>query len=126
MAYDEELAERIRELIGARARVTEQKMFGGIGFMINGNMGCGVMKDELLVRVDPDEFGKLVKEPGARPLEMMKGKPSAGFLLIAPAGLAGKKLEKWVVRGVDFAGAMPPKASKKKKPVAKSSAKSKK
>jgi TfoX/Sxy family transcriptional regulator of competence genes len=113
MAYDETLAARIRDVLGARGHVTEQKMFGGIGFMVNGNMCCGVMKDELLVRVDPDQFDRLVKEPSAHPLEMMKGRPSAGFLLVGPAELGGKKLERWVARGWEFASSLPPKASKK-------------
>ena len=113
MAYDEKLAARVRDAIGIRAGLTEQKMFGGIGFMLNGNMSCGVMKDELLVRVDPNESGRLLKEAGVHPLEMMKGKPSAGFLLVGPKALAGRKLERWVTRGLDSAGSLPPKSSKK-------------
>jgi TfoX/Sxy family transcriptional regulator of competence genes len=125
MAYDEKLAERIRAALGARRDLTETKMFGGIAFMLSGNMAAGVMKDELMVRVAPDEWEKLLKSPGAHTMEMMKGKPAKGFIIVGGAGIDTKtKLGAWVARGATTASSMPPKATKKagaraKKPVKK-------
>jgi TfoX/Sxy family transcriptional regulator of competence genes len=120
MAYDEKLADRIRDALGARKNLTETKMFGGVAFMLNGNMATGVMKDELMVRVAPDDWEKLLRSPGAHTLEMMKGKPAKGFIIVGRTGIDTKsKLEKWVARGAETAMAMPPKAAKKKSAVKK-------
>jgi len=117
MAYDEKLAERIKSALGARKNLTEQKMFGGVGYMVNGNMAVGIMKNDLMVRVPPDETDTLLKSPGAHALEMMKGKPAKGFILVGGAGIDTKaKLEKWVARGVETATAMPAQATKKSGP----------
>ena len=121
MAYDEELAQQIRVALGARKGVTETKMFGGIAFMINGNMACGVMKDEMLVRVPQEEADALSKSPGAHRFAMMARRPPAkGFILVGGSGIDSKtKVQKWVARGADFAITLPTKAAKstKKKPV---------
>src|SRR5687768_15912903 len=66
VAYDEELAEQVRELLGDRAGVSERRMFGGIGFMIEGNMAVGVMEDQLIVRLDPPDAERALAEPGVR------------------------------------------------------------
>jgi TfoX/Sxy family transcriptional regulator of competence genes len=116
VAYDEKLAERMRDVIGAPPGYGEMKMFGGIAFSINGNMACGVMKDDMLVRIPSEQFDALVKSPGARPMDMMRaGRTPTGFLLIGPDATKTKAgLERWVKRGLDHATSLPPKAAKKK------------
>lgn len=116
MAYDEGLADRIREAMGARRGVDEIKMFGGLCFTLNGNMACGVMRDDLLVRVPTDEFERLLKEPGAHTMDMMAGRTPKGFIVVDAKAVSTKpKLQKWIARGVDVAESLPPKAKKKAK-----------
>lgn len=108
MAYSEKLAERIRnELSGVP--FVEKKMFGGVGFLIDGNMACGVYKDDMIVRVDPAKHEKLLKKPGAKVFDIT-GKPMKGWLMVEPDGCKTKKqLGTWVKEGVDFALTLPPK-----------------
>jgi len=110
MAFDEALAERVRARLDARSDVDERRMFGGIGFLIAGNMCCGVHGDELIVRVDPDEGGRLLEtESGARPFDMT-GRPMRGWLLVSAAAVAEEPdLERWVRRAEAFAAGLPPK-----------------
>ena len=110
MAYDEALAERIRELLVPREAVTERKMFGGIGFMLAGNMACGVSSGgELIVRLDPEEYEKAVAEPQVRAFDMT-GRPMRGWILVAPEGVeSDEELAGWVDAGADFAASLPPK-----------------
>lgn len=116
MTYDEDLAARIRAAIGARKAVDEIKMFGGLCFTIEGNMACGVMRDGLLVRVEAEDADKLLRRPGARPMEMMQGRPAKGFLVVdADVVRTKKQLEGWVAIGVATAAALPPKAKGQKK-----------
>jgi hypothetical protein len=112
MAFDEQLAERIRELIGKKKGMTELKMFGGIGFMLNGNMCCGVSKNDLIIRLGDDAMAAL-DEPHVHQWKMMAGKPMAGMILVAPDGVKGKKLDAWLNRAVTYAAALPPKKKKK-------------
>jgi TfoX/Sxy family transcriptional regulator of competence genes len=115
VAYDEKLAERIRDAIGARRGIGEIKMFGGLCFTLNGNMACGVMKDDMLVRVPPEEFEQQLEAPGARTMDIMRGRTPKGFIIVAASALRTKpKIQKWVGRGLDVAGSLPPKAKKKK------------
>ena len=108
MAYDEHLAERARELLD-RPDVDERKMFGGIGFLVAGNMSVGVIGEDLIVRVDPDEAEALLAEPGARPFDFT-GRPMKGWLFVAPDATAeDEDLERWVRRGEEFAASLPPK-----------------
>jgi TfoX/Sxy family transcriptional regulator of competence genes len=125
MSYDENLAERIREAIGAQRGLDEIKMFGGLAFTINGNIVCGVMHDEMMVRVATDEWEQLLESPGAHTMDMMPGRPPAkGFVVVGGSAIDTKpKLQKWVARGVAFASSLPPKA---KKAAAKKSVKPKK
>jgi TfoX/Sxy family transcriptional regulator of competence genes len=117
MAYDENLADRIRAALGARRGVDEIKMFGGLCFTLNGNMACGVMRDDLLVRVPADEFTRLLKEPGAHTMDMMAGRTPKGFIVLDAAAVSTKpKLQKWVARGVGVAESLPAKAKAKAKP----------
>jgi TfoX/Sxy family transcriptional regulator of competence genes len=110
MAYDEALAERIRELVDGERRVSEQKMFGGLGFLVNGNMAVAASGGGgLLVRVDPDESDALVRKTGARPMEM-RGRKMRGWLLVDTDDVRTKRqLAAWVNRGVAYARSLPAK-----------------
>jgi TfoX/Sxy family transcriptional regulator of competence genes len=109
MAYDEGLAERIRAVLDARSDVDDRKMFGGIAFLVAGNMACGVMRDDLMVRMDPEAAAALESEPGVRRFDM-GGRPMKGWLLVEPEATAGDgDLERWVRRGEQFAASLPPK-----------------
>lgn len=110
MAYDEDLANRIRELILTEPGVTEKKMFGGLAFLINGNMSVAASgQGGLLLRVDPEQTTSLQDKPHASPF-VMRGREMQGWLRVAPEGLAAKRqLERWVTRGVEYARTLPPK-----------------
>jgi TfoX/Sxy family transcriptional regulator of competence genes len=109
MAFDEGLAERIRRVLDVRSDVDERKMFGGNAFLVAGNMACGVMADDLMVRMEPDDAAALESEPGVRRFDM-GGRPMKGWLLVAPDATADDgDLERWVRRGEEFAASLPPK-----------------
>ena len=110
VAYDEELAERIRELIGNERGLTEKKMFGGLAFLINGNMSVAASgQGGLLVRVDPDRSDRLVASSHAHPMEM-RGRQMQGWLRVDAEHVRTKRqLASWVQRGVAFARSLPPK-----------------
>jgi TfoX/Sxy family transcriptional regulator of competence genes len=110
MAYDEDLANRIRELIAAEPDVTEKAMFGGLAFLVGGNMAVSASgQGGLLLRVDPDRTGELVSKPHAQPFEM-RGRSMQGWLRVDADGVATKRqLEAWVGRGVAYARSLPPK-----------------
>jgi hypothetical protein len=109
MAYDEGLAERIRELIGSRSGVTEKRMFGGLAFLLDGNMACGVRGEELIVRLAADATDAALAEPGTRPFDLT-GRPMKGWILVSAVGGAeDDDLRRWVDRGVTFATTLPPK-----------------
>ena len=109
MAYNEKLADRIRAIIGESPRLTERKMFGGIAFMLNGNMLCGVNKDDLMVRVGPDRFEEALSSPGARPMDFT-GRPMKGMAFVGPEGYAtDEKLRTWVERTLEYARSLPAK-----------------
>jgi TfoX/Sxy family transcriptional regulator of competence genes len=109
MAYDEELAERVRELIAAEAGLTEKKMFGGLAFLLGGNMAVAASgQGGLLVRVDP---AAPYDEPGVEPM-VMRGREMTGWLRVADEAVRTKKqLTTWVRRGVAYARSLPPKKS---------------
>jgi TfoX/Sxy family transcriptional regulator of competence genes len=110
VAYDEELADRIRELLAGES-VTEHAMFGGLAFLLNGNMSVSASgQGGLLVRVDPGESDTLLAEPGAEEFEMGDRGPMNGWLRVRPDVLADERvLTKWVRRGVTYARSLPPK-----------------
>ena len=111
MAYDEGLAERIRGILADRHDVSERKMFGGIAFMIRGHMSVGIVKEDLMVRVGPEEHEELVRQPHARPMDFT-GRPMKGFLYVASPGLdADEDLERWVGYGLKHAMSLPAKAT---------------
>ena len=108
MAYNLKLAERIRSELDGIPFV-EKKMFGGLGFLVHGNMACGVNKESMIVRVDPEKHEKLLKKPGAKPFDLT-GKPMKGWLLVEAEGLKTKKqLSAWVKEGIEFALTLPAK-----------------
>jgi TfoX/Sxy family transcriptional regulator of competence genes len=111
MAYNEQLAERIREIIGERSDVSERKMFGGLAFMLNGNMFCGITRDDLMVRVGPDHFEDALASPGARPMDFT-GRPMKGMVFVGPEGYANdKRLQGWVKQTLEYARFLPAKKS---------------
>jgi TfoX/Sxy family transcriptional regulator of competence genes len=109
MAFDEKLASTVRKQLGGRAGLTEKKMFGGLAFLINGNMSVGIHGGELIVRIAPETTDAALKEPGARLFDIT-GRPMKGWLLVGGAGIDdAKSLAKWVRRGVEYAAALPKK-----------------
>lgn len=110
MAYDEALAGRIRELVASEAGITEKKMFGGLAFLLNGNMAVAASgQGGLLVRVEPDESDELLREEGTSLMEM-RGRSMAGWMRVEPDAVrTQKQLSAWVARGVSFAGSLPAK-----------------
>jgi TfoX/Sxy family transcriptional regulator of competence genes len=110
MAYDEDLANRIREIVANEEGLTEKRMFGGLAFLIGGNMSVSASgQGGLLLRVDPDETEALLAEPHAQPFEM-RGRVMDGWLRVEPDGVRTKpELERWVARGVAYARTLPPK-----------------
>ncbi|HKA82325.1 MAG TPA: TfoX/Sxy family protein [Acidimicrobiales bacterium] len=110
MSYDEELAARIRELVSGEADLTEQKMFGGLAFLIGGNMAISASgRGGLMVRVDPARSDDLVATTPARPLEM-GGRPMPGWLRVGTEHVRTKReLAKWVAIGTTYARSLPPK-----------------
>ena len=110
MPYDEDLANRIRELVLTEQGVTEKRMFGGLAFLIDGNMSVSASgQGGLLLRVDPAETDKLVSKPHAHRFEM-RGRVMQGWLRVDPDGLRTKRqLERWVTRGIAYARSLPSK-----------------
>ena len=110
MAYDEELADRIRDLLRDRAALTEQKMFGGLAFLIGGNMAIAASgQGGILVRVDPEESDALVATTSAELMEM-RGRSMTGWLRVDTADVADDAaLGEWVERGAGYAASLPPK-----------------
>lgn len=110
MPYDEDLANRIRELIAGDSDVTEKRMFGGLAFLVAGNMSVAASgQGGLMVRVDREDTDALVAKPHAQPFEM-RGRTLQGWLRVDPEGLRTKhQLERWVRRGVAYARSLPPK-----------------
>ena len=110
MAYDEELAARIRILVGSEGGLTEQRMFGGLAFLVNGNMSVAASgQGGILVRVDPADSPALVSDTAAYPMEM-RGRSMDGWLRVDANRLADDgTLEEWVGRGIGYARSLPPK-----------------
>lgn len=106
MAYDEELAERVREAFAGREGVTERKMFGGVGFMLNGNMCVGVHGEELIARLGPEDGVRALDEANVRIFDLT-GRAMSGWVLVAPRGTAGDGLDGWVDRAVGYVSALP-------------------
>lgn len=110
MAFDEALADRVRRALGPRPDVSEKKMFGGIAFLLDGKMFCGVAKDDLMVRVGPARHDEALARPHVRPMDFT-GRPMKGFVFVSPAG---SRTEKAIKLWVDWSTAFV--ATVKKKP----------
>ena len=105
--YDEGIAQRIREQLDEQAGLAEKRMFGGLAFLVNGNMAVGVVGDELMVRVGPDRYEEALRAPHARPMDFTK-RPMRGFVFVAAAGFEeDEELHRWIERGVRFAASLP-------------------
>lgn len=109
MAYDEGLAYRVEELIGDRDGMEAKKMFGGVGYILNGNMAVGVSGDDLIVRVGPDKYDDALNRPHVKPFGPT-GRTMTGWVMVEPDGVSeDQELKEWVQMGVDFASGLPPK-----------------
>ena len=115
MAYDEKLADRVREIVQEAADPVEQKMFGGVAFMVHGHMTVGVIKENLVLRLGGDEADAALKDPNVRPMDFT-GRPMKNFLYVSTkATKAEKDLRKWIGKGLAFVETLPPKEPKKPK-----------
>jgi len=113
MAYNETLADRIRAMVGDGPGLSERKMFGGVAFMLNGNMFCGITRDDLMARVGPDRFEPALASPGARLMDFT-GRPSKGMVYVGPEGYAtDEQLRGWVDRTLEYARGLPAKKAKR-------------
>ena len=109
MAYDEALADRVRDLLADRGELREQKMFGGLCWMLNGNMACGVLNDDLIVRVGKDAGDQALADPNARPFDF-SGRAMKGTVFVGPGGTEDDAdLASWVDAGAGYALSLPPK-----------------
>ena len=109
MAYNDALADRIRAIVGNGPGLSERKMFGGIAFMLNGNMFCGITRDDLMVRIGPDRFEQALASPAARPMDFT-GRPSKGMVFVGPEGYAtDEQLRGWVDQTLNYARSLPAK-----------------
>ena len=109
MAYDEELAERVRRALAGRKGISEKKMFGGIAYMLGGNMFCGIVKDELMVRVGPQQYDDALARPHARPMDFT-GRAMRGMVYVEPEGCrTDEALKSWLEQGLAFAASLPAK-----------------
>jgi len=116
MSYSEAQASRVRKALAGRKGIIEKELFGGIAFLLGGNMCVGVHGDDLIVRIEPSTTAAMLKEPGAKPFDLAGRPGMAGWLLVAPAGYRTEAaLETWVSRGVGFASSLPRKPSGRKR-----------
>jgi TfoX/Sxy family transcriptional regulator of competence genes len=109
MAYNEALAARIRARLSQVSGLTEKKMFGGVGFLVNGNMACGVNGEDMIVRVGPEKYIQALAQPDTGVFDMT-GKPMTGWIKVKPDGIQDEhQLADWVQQGLDYAFSLPPK-----------------
>jgi TfoX/Sxy family transcriptional regulator of competence genes len=107
MAYDEQLAERVRDVLADRGGVGERRMFGGLAFMVDGHMACGIVGSELMLRLGEALADEALREPHVRPMDFT-GRPMASMVYVAADGLEGDALAGWVSRAVAFVAILPP------------------
>ncbi|TFH29424.1 MAG: TfoX family protein [Deltaproteobacteria bacterium] len=109
MAFEEAVARRVREALAGSPEVVEKRMFGGIAFMVRGNMCCGVIGDRLMLRVGPEGYETALSRPHAKPMDFT-GRPMKGMVYVEPAGFASAGgLKGWVARAVEVALSLPAK-----------------
>ena len=110
MPFDEKLAARIRKQLGKKKGLVEKRMFGGVAFMLNGNMCVGIHKDELIVRLAPEDTEQALTQKHTRIFDLSGGRTMKGWILVQPKGIAtDAALGKWVTVGVKFAASLPAK-----------------
>ncbi|KUL24771.1 TfoX/Sxy family protein [Streptomyces regalis] len=112
MPYDEALAERVRGALPPVADLDERKMFGGLAFLLGGHMFCGVVHDELMVRLGPDGVIEALRRPGVRPMDFT-GRTMKSMVFVTSEALAGPALDDWVAQAVAYARTLPPKTAAK-------------
>ena len=108
MAYDEKLADRVRDIREGEDGVTERKMFGGLALMVRGHMACGIVGDDLMLRLGAEGAETALERPQVRPMDFT-GKPMTGMVYVGEEGLRGAALRRWVGKAVLFVGGLPPK-----------------
>ena len=108
MAFDEKLADRVRDVLEEEEGVTERKMFGGLAFMVRGHMACGIVGDDLMLRLGTEGAERALERPHVRPMDFT-GKPMAGMVYVDPEGLKGTALRCWVGEATGFVAGLPPK-----------------
>jgi TfoX/Sxy family transcriptional regulator of competence genes len=109
MAFNQELAKQIRTQLGKLRGLEEKSMFGGVGFLVNGNMACGVHRDSLILRLGAAEYEAALEQPHVKVFDMT-GRPMTGWVTIGPDGYSNKKsLSRWLNQSVKFAQSLPPK-----------------
>ena len=111
MAFDEQLAERVRVVLESDDGVTERKMFGGLAFMVNGNMACGIVKDELMLRLGAERADAALEHPHVREMDFT-GRPMTGMVYVERGGLGDAELRAWVQQAAAYASSLPPKTRK--------------
>jgi hypothetical protein len=108
MAFDQGLAERIRDAVRARAGISERRMFGGLAFMLQGHMFAGILGETLMARVGPNGYAEALREPWVRKMDFT-GKPMKGYVFVAPEGFESDvSLELWIARCIRFVESLPP------------------
>ena len=110
MAFDEKLADRIRRGVAELEGIEEKKMFGGIAFLLRGNMLVGVHKEALIARIAPEDTDAALKDKHARIFDLT-GRPMRGWIMVAREGVEGAKLQKWITRALAFVRTLPPQRS---------------
>jgi TfoX/Sxy family transcriptional regulator of competence genes len=108
VAYDETLAARVRNVLAGDPGMTERKMFGGLAFMLHGHMCCGIVGDELMLRLGADLADDALRGHHVRPMDFT-GRPMTGMVYVAPEGLRGRGLRSWVEKAAGYARSLPPK-----------------
>jgi TfoX/Sxy family transcriptional regulator of competence genes len=108
MACNESLAEKVRNGLEQLGGANEKKMFGGLCFLVQGNMACGVQGEQLIIRVGPQRYRDALDRPGAKPFDMT-GRPMKGFVSVTSEGYEGGAMAQWLSEGVEFARSLPPK-----------------
>ena len=108
MAYDEQLADRVRDVLEEVEGVTERKMFGGLAFMVRGHMACGIVGNDLMLRLGAEGAERALERPHVRPMDFT-GKPMTGMVYVAPEGLKGAALRRLIGEATDFVADLPPK-----------------
>jgi hypothetical protein len=107
--FDEKLAGRVRKLLNGQPVLEEKRMFGGLAFLVNGHMCCGVLNDDLVLRVAPEQYNEAISRPYARPMDFT-GRPMRGFLYVSPAGFrSARDLRTWIQGSLQFISSLPPK-----------------